>query len=150
MWETEWLNFRSRYFCWCQITSVASKSCSFSPFLYILACNSQSLLWMQANSSQFCEFCAEKALLQLFAVCTGNSSSICASLMRWEDQHRGALQEVATIPSSDQLGNAAMWLLSSNPLVSIQPFYHKEMALALVDLNYNCYKRRKRTEYGIQ
>ena len=62
---------------------------------------------MQAYSSQFCEFCAEKALLQ-FAVCTGNSSSICASLMRWEDQHRGALQEVAITPSSDQLGNAAM------------------------------------------
>lgn len=62
---------------------------------------------MQACSSQFYEFCAEKALLE-FAVCTGNSSSICASLVRWEDQHSDVLQEVATIPSSDQLVNAAL------------------------------------------
>jgi len=122
VWETEWLSFRGLYFCLCQITSVASKSCSFSPIPWILTCNSQSLLWMQAYSSQFCKFCGEKALLQ-FAVCKDNSSSICASLVRWEDQHSGVLREVAAIPSYDQLVNAALWLLlSSNPLVSIQPF----------------------------
>ena len=45
----------------------------------------------------------------------------CASLVRWEAQHSGVLQEVVTIPSSDQLSNAVLWLLvlSSNPLVSI-------------------------------
>lgn len=118
--ETKFLAFRSLFFRWCQITSVWLKSCSFSPLPCILTCNSQSLTLGASLFLNFVRirFWVEKSLLQSTAVQSG------LVWWGWEAHHSGLLQEVATIPSSNRLGNAAIWLLSflEPTFISVEPF----------------------------